>query len=214
LLNDQWLSSGFLAVELAHFGPRVEIDIAALERPGSQVNPSGNGGTVTTLPRTWTPPRPVCSVPALFPDSIEVRIYQGQGAWHLVGAIELISPGNKDRPEERQALAAKCASYLHEGVSVAVIDIVTKRRANLHNEVLRLAGVTDEEAFLPEDVHLYAAAYRPVLRQERPEFDIWRQQCTVGEPLPLMPLRLTGDFFVPVDFETTYTETCRRRRIT
>jgi hypothetical protein len=28
-----------------------------------------------------------------------------------------------------------------------------------------------------------------------------------------MPLRLTGDLFVPVDFEATYMEACRRRRL-
>ena len=27
-----------------------------------------------------------------------------------------------------------------------------------------------------------------------------------------MPLRLTGDLFVPVEFEATYQETCRQRR--
>ncbi len=37
--------------------------------------------------------------------------------------------------------------------------------------------------------------------------------CAVGAPLPVMPLRLTGDLFVPVDFEATYQEACRRRRI-
>jgi hypothetical protein len=29
----------------------------------------------------------------------------------------------------------------------------------------------------------------------------------------VLPLRLTGDLFVPVDFEATYVETCRRRRL-
>ena len=32
-------------------------------------------------------------------------------------------------------------------------------------------------------------------------------------PLPLLPLRLTGDLFVPVDFEAAYQEACRRRRL-
>ena len=34
-----------------------------------------------------------------------------------------------------------------------------------------------------------------------------------GMPLPLLPLRLTGDLFVPVDFEVSYQEACRRRRL-
>ena len=67
---------------------------------------------------------------------------------------------------------------------------------------------------LPPEADLYAVAYRPVLRQERPEIDVWPVPCALGSPLPVMPLRLTGDLFVPVDFEATYQEACRRRRLT
>jgi hypothetical protein len=129
----------------------------------------------------------------------------------LVGAIELVSPGNKDRTEERQAFIAKCASYLHQGVSVVVIDVVTTRHANLHNELLRWLNAP--AGLLPNDAHLYAATYRPVLRGETPQIDVWAERCTVGAPLPTKPLRLTGDLFVPVELEATYQETCRQRRL-
>jgi hypothetical protein len=213
LLNDQWLSARFLAVEHTHVGPHIEIDETTLERPEHAAASLGNGGAVASLLRTWAPPTGTCTVPLVFPDSFEVRVFAGHGGWFLVGAIEFISPGNKDRPEERRAFAAKCASYLHQGVSVVLIDVVTNRQANLHNEVLRLVNVQDEQAFLPEEVNLYAADYRPALRQDQPGCDVWHQACAVGQPLPTMPLRLTGDLFVPIDFETTYTETCRRRRL-
>jgi len=73
----------------------------------------------------------------------------------LVAAIELISPGNKDRPESRRAFAAKCASYLYQGISLIIVDIVTERSANLHNETMRLMQA--EQRFeLPADVNLYA----------------------------------------------------------
>ena len=35
----------------------------------------------------------------------------------------------------------------------------------------------------------------------------------LGDPLPTLPLRLTGDLFVPVDFDAAYQEACRRRRL-
>ena len=35
----------------------------------------------------------------------------------------------------------------------------------------------------------------------------------IGSPLPVMPLRLAGDTFVPINFEATYQEACRRRRL-
>lgn len=212
-LNTRWLPSQFLALEHTHVGPQVEIDIATFERPQTATPPSGNGGAVATVPQTWAPPAIVCAVPLVFPDRFEVRVFMGDKAGELVGAIEFVSPGNKDRPEERRAFAVKCASYLHQGVSVVIIDVVTNRRANLHNDVLRLVNVSNDRAFLPEDAAIYAAAYRPVLRGDHPECDVWHQPCVIGEPLPTMPLRLTGDLFVPVDFEIAYVATCRGRRV-
>jgi hypothetical protein len=141
-----------------------------------------------------------------------VRVFSTTGGLTLVGAIELVSPGNKARAEERHAFAVKCASYLFQGVSLIVIDIVTTRRANLHNDIMRLVSAPAVLDFAAE-TDLYAVAYRPVSRQERPEIDVWPVPCALGSPLPVMPLRLTGDLFVPVDFEATYQEACRRRRL-
>jgi hypothetical protein len=45
------------------------------------------------------------------------------------------------------------------------------------------------------------------------EIEIWPATFSVGDPLPELPLRLTGDLFVPVDFEASYQEACRRRRL-
>jgi hypothetical protein len=151
-------------------------------------------------------------MPAVFPDTFEVRIFTTSGGLTLVAAIELVSPGNKDRPEERRAFATKCASYLYQGVSLIIIDIVTNKNANLHNETMHLMAAANPFLFA-DDVNLYAAAYRPVLRQEQAEIDCWFAICAVGASLPLLPLRLTGDLFVPVDFEASYQEACRRRRL-
>jgi hypothetical protein len=214
LLNERWLPPQFIAAEHTHAKASLEIDIATFAREAATVGSlrSNGGGTATLAPAVWTPPAAEHTIAALFPDTFEVRIFQKRGGRTLVGAIELISPGNKDRADKRQAFAAKCASYLHQGVSVLMIDIVTDRRANLHNETMRLLNAPPEVDF-PSGVDLYAAAYRPVLRQERPEMDLWKAVCAVGQPLPELPLRLTGDLFVPVDFETAYMEACRRRRL-
>jgi hypothetical protein len=141
-----------------------------------------------------------------------VPIIEMSAGLTLAAAIELVSPGNKDRPETRRAFAAKCASYLHQGVSLIIMDIVTNRHGNLHNETMRLISAPENVDLAPEH-SLYAVSYRPVLRQERPEIDLWTATFAVGEPLPTMPLRLTGDLFVPVDFEAGYREACRRRRL-
>jgi hypothetical protein len=212
-LNSRWLSRDFIALEHTHVGPSVEIDVGTFERPGHVAHPSlaNGGGGLATVPEVYAPPQPLTAITAVFPDRFEVRVFTTRDGRRLVGAIELISPGNKDRSEERQAFIAKCASYLSQGVSVVLIDIVTNRRANLHNELLTWLNAPNGR--LAEDVSLYAAAYRPLTRGDAAQIDIWAEPCAVGTPLPTMPLRLTGDLFVPVEFEATYLETCRQRRL-
>jgi hypothetical protein len=81
---------------------------------------------VATLRRaTWSPPAPMQTIAGVFPDTFEVQVFSTVAGMKLVAAVELVSPGNKDRHEERRGFAIKCASYLQQGVSVAIIDIVT-----------------------------------------------------------------------------------------
>jgi len=183
----------------------VEIDIATMR------NPPITNGTDTEKYSDWQPPRAV-PVPATFPDRFEVLVFRQLGGRQLVAAIELISPGNKDEPATREAFAMKVASYLHEGISVLIVDVVTERLANLHDEVVRVMRMP-EDLRVPTEPPLYAASYRPVLRENHPEIDIWVNQFNVGDTLPTMPLRLIADYFVPVELELTYMETCRRRRL-
>ncbi len=212
-LNEKWLPPDFIAEESTHAGARVEIDVATFERPAEEVHAeAGDSGVATVRRATWSPPAPMQTIAGVFPDSFEVQVFSTIAGMKLVAAVELISPGNKDRHEECRAFAIKCASYLQQGVSVAIIDIVTNRRANLHNELLRLLE-GDEKLDLPAEASLYAAAYRPVLRGEQPEIDLWTAAFEVGQELPVMPLGLTSELFVPIDFAATYHEACRRRRL-
>jgi len=130
----------------------------------------------------------------------------------LVAVVALISPTNKDRPGERRAFAANSVAYLQQGVSVVVIDIVTSKPFNLHNEVLELLEVPLSAA-MPGDQTIYAVSYRPALRESKPVLQLWLEPLVVGQPVPTMPVPLTEDLFVPVEFESTYLETCRRRRL-
>jgi hypothetical protein len=211
LLNERWLSREYLAVENYLRRYNFGLSLPSGEEPeDSEDQPGGDRGR----PPNWPAHAPACTSGILFPDRFEVHVHAGGGGWHLVAAIALVCPTNKESPEERRAFAGRCAAYLHQGTSVVMIDVVTNRRANLHNEILRMLNVTDPRAFLPEDLSLYTAAYRPApQRGESPELDVWHQPCEVGEPLPTMPLRLVHDRFVPVDFEMTYTQTLRNRRM-
>src|SRR5262249_61877778 len=136
--------------------------------------PRSAGASTAVQTRAWAPPTPVAVFPALFPDDFEVQVFSSMAGPTLVAAIELVSPGNKDRDDARRAFAAKCAAYLQRGIGLIVVDIVTLRHANLHDELMALLGHSDGTAF-PTPTPLYATAYRPAHREERNEIDLWRQ---------------------------------------
>jgi hypothetical protein len=212
-LTERWLPPNYIAEEHVHIGPSVEIDVATFERDGSPGAEEGHGAVATATPRLWTPPVPEVVLPSVFPETFEVQVLCTDTGPRLVAAIELISPGNKDRAAERRAFAVKCASYLYQGISLIIVDIVTNRRANLHNEILE---VMEAAAALRLDAEcsLYAVAYRPLRRDGKDEIEVWRSPLALDRSLPELPLGLRADLVIPVDFEATYAEACRRKRLT
>ena len=76
-------------------------------------------------------------------DEYEVRVFDARRGRHLVAAIELVSPANKDRPEHPNVFVAKCAALVQKGVAVSIIDLVTVRRFNLYSELMTLIRHTD-----------------------------------------------------------------------
>jgi Protein of unknown function (DUF4058) len=175
-LTERWLPPNYIAEEHAHLGPSVQIDVATSAREASAT-----------------------SFPVVFPAPFEVLILSTDTGPQLVAAIELVSPSNKDRPTERRAFATKVASYLYQGISVIIVDIVTNRRANLHNEVLRVMEAADVLQ-LPPETSLYAVAYRSLRRSQGDEVDVWRSPLALGGDLPTLPLGLRADLVIPVDF--------------
>ena len=132
------------------------------------------------------------------------------GGLSLAGAIELVSPANKDRVAHREAFASKCETYLQQGVGLLIVDIVTDRHANLHDQLLKRL---DDPAAVALDSALYAAWYHPVERDEEDRLDVWQQVLEVGKRLPEMPLWLKGGVCLPVELDGTYERACRDLRI-
>src|SRR5689334_10346678 len=54
----------------------------------------------------------------------EVRVFDAERGRRVVAAVEIVSPANKNRPENRRALVARCAALLWERVSVTIVDPV------------------------------------------------------------------------------------------
>jgi hypothetical protein len=109
-------------------------------------------------------------------------------------------------------LAAKCSSYLQVGIGLVVVDVVTDRLANLHNELMRLMGRPEALPFR-EAPALYAVAYRPARRSAGDQVDCWPIPLAVAQPLPVVPLALRGGPTLRLDLEIPYAEACRRSRL-
>jgi Protein of unknown function (DUF4058) len=210
-LNQQILPKDYFAEAQVSLGTEVEIDLATFEESSETVPGAGNGAGGVAL-QTWAPPATALVMPALFPDDIEVRIFRAQGGAMLVGAVELVSPGNKDRPEARRAFVAKCASYLHRGIGLVILDVVTTRQANMHDELIQFLGHAEAFAF-PVESLLYTTAYRPRRREKTDQIEVWPFALAIGQALPIVPLALRGGPTFPLNLESTYTEARNRSRI-
>jgi hypothetical protein len=140
---------------------------------------------------------------------VEVGVFSRSGGPQLAGAIELISPANKDRLLHREAFVSKCVTYLQAGVGLVLVDVVTDRSADLHRELLKRLGMGDPGPG-PE---LSGSAYRPTERNGVKVLDLWRETIKVGEHLPTLPLWLRGGLCLPVELEATYERTCIEQRV-
>ena len=205
-LNREVLPPDFFAESEISLGPTLEIDVANIEL----ANGREGSGTATAV---WTPTKPLLAFAVDFArlDVCEVRIYEDLGGAQLRAAIELVSPANKDRPGSRRTFAAKCAGYLKQGVSAIVIDVVTDRIANLHEELMSALDAT--RANWESKTHLYAVSYRPVPVQKQQRIEAWPETLNLGQPLPILPLWLKIDLCLPLELEETYLATCSGLRI-
>jgi hypothetical protein len=210
-LNEHLLPPEYFAEFQVTLGTRIEVDVATFsENAAEAARP--NGAATAVQAQVWAPPAPVAVFPALFPDDIEVQVFSNEAGPTLVAAIELVSPGNKDRHDTRRAFAAKCAAYLQRGIGLMIVDIVTSRHANLHDELMALLGHAEGLSFATP-TPLYVTAYQPAHRQQRNEVGLWRGSLTVGQPLPTLPLAVRGLGCLPIDLEETYMEARKRGRI-
>jgi hypothetical protein len=207
---NQHLPENYFAEPNVMYG--IEIDVATFEEPLLPLSSQSAQTGASAAPRlAWTPPAPSQIAPfSPAMETVEVSVFSTAAGPVLVGAIELVSPANKDRAEHRQAFVSKCETYLHQGVGLVIVDIVTERSANLHHELLeRLTGSTSSGS-APS---LYATAYRVVERDGQPNLDVWEETLTIGQTLPIIPLWLRGNICLPVELSAAYERTCLEQKI-
>lgn len=187
----------YVAAPRVHLGAFAEIDVSTYEKdwPMAPDRPVGIGGSDEgggTATAVWSPPEATLTVAVDLPaqDEYEVRVYDTHRGRRLVAAIEMVSPGNKDRPENRRAFVAKCAALLQEQVSVVVVDLVTVRHFNFYADLLELIGRSDP-GLGDNPPGIYAAACRTTLQDisgcSKPGFIRWPlatscRPCRCGWP--------------------------------
>src|SRR5690349_12445223 len=105
------LPAGFRAAPSVHLGSPFEVDVSTydLDTRDPDAVPDAGGGTATqaTLAPTFT-----VEADQADQDEYEVRVYDTQRGRQLVAAIEIVSPSNKDRPENRELFVGKAAAML------------------------------------------------------------------------------------------------------
>jgi hypothetical protein len=211
----QVLPPEFSAEPRVHLGSFFVTDVCAFDQ-GERNPPVGEsssefGGAATA---TWAPPAPTLTLETEIGEQYEyeVLVYDQERGRTLVAAVEIVSPGNKDRPENRQAFAVKCAALLQKRVCVSIVDLVTTRQFNLYTDVLDLIGQKDS-ALGPTPPPIYAVTCRWRKVRRRPRLEIWPYPLVVGDKLPTLPIWLSDDLAVSLDLEASYEETCRALRI-
>lgn len=200
------LPSEYVAIPQTSRGPQVEIDVATLAIAKEAIETSGSN---------WTPKKPGVDVTFDWPerDLFEVRILDTTDNPKLVGAIELVSPANKDRPATRKTFAGKCTGYLRQQVGLVVVDVVTNRHYDLHRELLELLELDSPlQNWLPDIPPLYAVAYRTLVG-EQSRLELWPEVLHLGAELPTLPLWIAPELAVPVNLEVSYAATCEMLRI-
>ena len=209
LLNQGLLPPGYYAVPLVDREGPIEIDVATLRDQQTSVS-----AEIASMPQTWAAPEPGLAVAVELPaaDGVEVQVFADDGDPRLAAAVELLSPRNKDRPQARQAFAAKCVSYLQQNSGLVIVDTVTTRRADLNAAILSLLGVETSIGTMPSS--LSAVSYQIIGRdEETQQLQLWPAPLALGQPLPTLPLWIAADFSVPLDLEASYQATCTDLRI-
>jgi len=144
-----------------------------------------------------------------------VGVYSAYDASRLVAAIEIVSPGNKDRSEMVQAFVEKALLLLQDGVHLMVVDVISLPKHSMRRPILKRLGL-DEEA--TESNGLWASSYCALPGGEpQPHLMVreWAEPIEVGGPLPTLPLFLRADqLWVMVDLESTYRATLLAGRYT
>ncbi len=204
-LNDGLLPSGYYALPEQHAGDCI-ADILTLhaspaETPRLPLPPATGGTAVAEAPPRTRRRQTVEPATAELRRSVAIRHVSGH---RLVALLEIVSPGNKDRPRCVDDFAAKAVEAIEVGVHVLMVDLFPPGPHDPRgvHAIIRQRLERSEEPYaydLPADEPLTLASYAAGVPVE-----IYLEHLAVGAALPQMPLFLRPDRYVNVPLEPTY----------
>lgn len=207
------LPEPYFAAPGVHLGTLYEVDIGTYRRPLAEAKDLDltEGGAAVAA---YAPPKPTLTLEPRLPnqDVYEVRIYDSRRNRRLVAAIEIVSPSNKDRPENRATFVAKAATLLTNNICVSIVDVVSTFDFNLYAAVMSFLDGVDP-MLGSEPPPMYAATLRMRYEDRRRLMDNWYHPLTLGQPLPTLPIWLTETRAISLNLESSYQATCRALRI-
>jgi len=122
---------------------------------------------------------------------------------NVVGAIEIVSPGNKKGDKSFQRFKQKSIDYLLHGIQLSIIDLfmpTSRDPRGIHGAIWDEIG--DEPYQQPEGKPLTVVSYEVGTAQKA-----YVEPVAVGDPLPSMPIFLRPGLYVEMPLEETYEST-------
>lgn len=195
-LNAGRLPPGYFAmVEQRAGGP--EPDVITLDLNScADASPAGGVALAEMSPKVHFVTRSDAASYARKANRITIRHPDGD----VVAVIEIVSPGNKNSRNAIQEFARKAVAFLHGGIHLLIVDLFPPGRRDPQGIHKVIWDRLQEEPFLlPPDKPLTLASYAVGT-----EIVAYVDVVAVGDPLPDMPIFLTGDRYVPCPLESTY----------
>src|SRR5947207_1475420 len=202
-LNEGLLPDGYYALPEQHTGRRSIADILTLKvGDAGPIRPTERGPVAVAEAPPRASRRMVVRPPTSFRLAQRTLVVRRRPDHRIVALVEIVSPGNKDRPRCVSEFADKVYDALERGCNVLVIDLLPPGKYDpegMHFAIWENFDTEHEEDPPPADKPLSLASYEAL---KFPEAHY--EPIAVGDALPSMPLFLDPDWYVKTPLEETY----------
>ena len=199
-LNSGGLPDGFYAMTDQILGGPIP-DVTTIRQPTKVNEPPRTGGTAIAERPPQARFRQVAdsNVYATRANRIAIRHRYGD----VVAIIEIVSPGNKNSRNALRQFVEKARDFLDKGVHLLIVDLFGPSARDPHGIHKVIWDEVQEETFEPPaDKPLTVVSYyagEPKTAYVEP--------IAVGDVLPMLPIFLSAETYVPAPLEATYLAT-------